>query len=313
MPIEILPLPVSEWPAYRQIRLEALHDSPQAFSSTYAGQLARPDSFWQGRLEEAARGEQSWLLFARSGERLVGMIGAFRTEAQADQAEIVSVYVTPEARGQGVASRLMGAILDVLKAKGFRKVTLGVNASQAAALHLYQRSGFSIVRTENVLMGDNVRYAEHLMEKTLGRWPRAQCIVHRGERLLMVKHRHEGVEWWCLPGGGIEPGETPAAAALRELREECGLDGVLIRQTSRLFYAPDDQTYSFLVQIGGQEPRLGADPEFHAGAQILAEVRWLTLTEIPERDRAYLWAAGLLGVPEFLSQVETWGDAISLP
>lgn len=46
---------------------------------------------------------------------------------------------------------------------------------------------------------------------------RAQCILHRGNQILMAKHRVDGDEWWCLPGGEVEPGETPQKAALREL------------------------------------------------------------------------------------------------
>lgn len=30
---------------------------------------------------------------------------------------------------------------------------------------------------------------------------RALAMVLRGDRILMVKHRHEGQEWWCLPAG----------------------------------------------------------------------------------------------------------------
>jgi 8-oxo-dGTP diphosphatase len=143
--------------------------------------------------------------------------------------------------------------------------------------------------------------------------PRAQCVVHRQNRLLMVKHRQNAVEWWCLPGGAVEAGETPAEAALRELREECCVEGRVVRQISAVTYSAQDSSYTFLIEIGSQEPRLGADPEFEAGEQLLADVQWLALAEIPERDRAYLWAAGLLGVEEFLAEVESWGDNISYP
>jgi 8-oxo-dGTP diphosphatase len=123
--------------------------------------------------------------------------------------------------------------------------------------------------------------------------PRAQCIVYRENKLLMAKHRDQGVEWWCLPGGGVENGETPAEAALRELYEECSVEGAIVRQTSYLDF--------------------GSDPEFQEDNQALVDVQWLALHEIPERDRAFLWAAGLLGVGSFLKEVEGWGDAISFP
>ena len=61
---------------------------------------------------------------------------------------------------------------------------------------------------------------------------RAQSIVHRGLEILLVKHRDKGVEWWCLPGGGILDGELPANAALRELVEECQVGGRVVRETS---------------------------------------------------------------------------------
>ena len=142
---------------------------------------------------------------------------------------------------------------------------------------------------------------------------RVQAIVVRGGSVLMVKHRQHGEEWWCLPGGALEPGEAPVQGALRELSEECNVNGTIIRQTSFVCCGYDDETYSFLVDTDDQTPSLGHDPDVAPGQEVLADMRWLRLCEIPERDRAFLWAAGLLGISSFLSEVEQWGSRISYP
>jgi 8-oxo-dGTP diphosphatase len=144
---------------------------------------------------------------------------------------------------------------------------------------------------------------------------RVQAIVVRKRQILMVKHRQGDEEWWCLPGGAQEADETPEQGALRELREECKVDGVMVRQTSHVSYGRDDETCSFLVDIGEQTPSLGYDPEVAEGKQVqaLCDMQWLRLSDIPERDRAFIWAAGLLGVEDFISEVEGWGSDTSYP
>lgn len=58
-------------------------------------------------------------------------------------------------------------------------------------------------------------------------WPRAAAsgAIFRGERVLIAE-RGGGPRkgYWSLPGGKIEPGETAAGAAAREIREETGLE-----------------------------------------------------------------------------------------
>jgi len=132
---------------------------------------------------------------------------------------------------------------------------------------------------------------------------RAQCIVLKEKRILMVKHSLQGREWWCLPGGGIEREETPEAAALRELREECCVDGRLIKRTSVVEYGPDDHHFTFFIEIGDQVPVLGHDPEMKEGKQFLADIAWLSLSDLFETNRVYLWTAGLLAIPDFAKEI----------
>ena len=55
--------------------------------------------------------------------------------------------------------------------------------------------------------------------------PRAVDLVERDGKVLVIRRHLDGRDYAVLPGGGIEDGEAPADAALRELREECTLDG----------------------------------------------------------------------------------------
>ena len=45
----------------------------------------------------------------------------------------------------------------------------------------------------------------------------------------------------------------------------------------------------------------------------ISDMKWLALNEIPERDRCYLWASGLLGVKNIEDEISKWGNEISYP
>ena len=49
-------------------------------------------------------------------------------------------------------------------------------------------------------------------------------ILDDENRMLMVKQHHEDHDIWMVPGGGIEAGENAAEAAVREVKEETGLE-----------------------------------------------------------------------------------------
>lgn len=142
---------------------------------------------------------------------------------------------------------------------------------------------------------------------------RSQCLVIRDRKILMVRHRQNNEEWNCLPGGRIDLGESPEKAALRELEEECNVKGRIIKQTSVYAdYDHETEFFTFLVDIGDQEPLLGFDPEIVENP-ILIGLGWFHLHEICERDRAFLWAAGLISIDIFAQELLTWSDDISYP
>jgi 8-oxo-dGTP diphosphatase len=113
---------------------------------------------------------------------------------------------------------------------------------------------------------------------------RAQAIIISAGEILMVRH-HDlfiGEQYWCLPGGGVEAGETPEQAVIRELMEETGLQISLIRKIAEESFPQVSQGYdatiTFLAKVLGGELRLGYDPE-QADWKIkfLQEVKWLPL------------------------------------
>ena len=49
------------------------------------------------------------------------------------------------------------------------------------------------------------------------------ALIFDEERRVLLAHRRD-IDWWNLPGGGMERGETVEEAIIREVREETGLE-----------------------------------------------------------------------------------------
>ncbi len=106
-------------------------------------------------------------------------------------------------------------------------------------------------------------------------------LIKDGAVLLMHRIKH-GHEFYCIPGGHIDPGETPEHAALRELKEETTLDvqGPLELfmqltnhgRTEYYFLAPAG--FSGMVELDGEEKERNQPDNSY-------ELRWISVFHLP--------------------------------
>jgi tRNA (guanine37-N1)-methyltransferase len=82
--------------------------------------------------------------------------------------ELSKCYVHPEHHGAGVASALMAAALEAVRARGAAGVWLGVNQLNARAQRFYGKSGFERVGVKRFLVGD--RYEDDYVYERPARW-----------------------------------------------------------------------------------------------------------------------------------------------
>jgi 8-oxo-dGTP diphosphatase len=81
----------------------------------------------------------------------------------------------------------------------------------------------------------------------------AFAIIFDDQDQVLLCHRRD-MDLWNLPGGGVESGELPTDAVLREVREETGLE-VVIERLVGVYGKPakDDLVFAFSCRVVGGE------------------------------------------------------------
>jgi ribosomal protein S18 acetylase RimI-like enzyme len=141
-----------EWRELRAIRLEAVRDTPTAFSSSYAELAARDDASWQARaIAEATSDEGATFIACDGSNDWVGSASVEPLVEVPDHAHLHAVYVRAGHRGPtGLGARLVEAAVRFAEQHiDVSHLTLGVHQSNARALAFYLRIGFRM--TEKVI------------------------------------------------------------------------------------------------------------------------------------------------------------------
>ncbi|MGO2009791.1 GNAT family N-acetyltransferase [Vreelandella alkaliphila] len=131
-----------DWALYKSVRLESLKDSPDSFGATYEQESALSDADWRARLDLSARGLMAFPLVAERGGRAMGLAWGVIHAPEVETAHIYQMWVSPAARGQGIAKALLGKIKTWAIDKECERLALDVTTSNEAAVGLYRLSGF---------------------------------------------------------------------------------------------------------------------------------------------------------------------------
>lgn len=138
--MEIRRLQAADAPAWRELRLRALREHPEAFTSSHEEDAVLPVAVAAQRFASPAFA--AWGAF--QGRELYGIVGLERERRAKNRHKgtVVGMYVAPEVAGQGVGRALLDALVAHARAEGIESLVLTVTEGNAAAERLYAAAGF---------------------------------------------------------------------------------------------------------------------------------------------------------------------------
>jgi len=122
------------------------------------------------------------------------------------------------------------------------------------------------------------------------RVPKALSYITQSEKLLVLLHPDHSEAGIQIPGGSIEPGETPEFAALREAREETGLTDLSVaaflgvaEYQLKVDVGPPHLRHFFHLEFSGRSPTSWDHIErrpSNASKPVRFELRWEPLSSV---------------------------------
>jgi len=127
----------------------------------------------------------------------------------------------------------------------------------------------------------------------------AYAVIERRGKILLTHWRRGSLHGWTLPGGGIESGEDPRDAVVREILEETGLQGrvgkllgvdsrVMVREEALEGVDPELHTIRIIYRASVKEGPLVNEVDGSSD-----EARWFTLREVRSLRTLSLVKTGL--------------------
>lgn len=121
---------------------------------------------------------------------------------------------------------------------------------------------------------------------------RAGIVLIKENKVALIERHRAGLDYYVFPGGGVDEGETPEQAAIRETMEELGIEVAIKQKVAEITLGPKSRQIYFLVEHVSGEFGTGTGEEFtdsdpnDPDEGIYIPV-WMPIDELPRRTNIY--------------------------
>ena len=145
MHVSVRRLVPHDWRLYRELRLRALSDAPDAFGSTFAEEAEREDEEWASRLAAGATSTRDLPMVAEIDHQPAGLAWARIDAVEPGVVHVFHVWVAPERRRLGIGRALLQATDAWARSVHAQVLALDVTCGDTSAMRMYRRAGFAPV------------------------------------------------------------------------------------------------------------------------------------------------------------------------
>ena len=121
---------------------------------------------------------------------------------------------------------------------------------------------------------------------------RAGIVLIKDNKVALIERHRAGLDYFVFPGGGVDEGETPEQAAIRETMEELGIEVSIKQKVAEITLGPKSRQIYFLVEHVSGEFGTGTGEEFtdsdpnDPDEGIYIPI-WMPIDELPRRTNIY--------------------------
>jgi len=121
---------------------------------------------------------------------------------------------------------------------------------------------------------------------------RAGIILIKDNKVALIERHRAGLHYFVFPGGGVDEGESPEQAAIRETMEELGLEVAIKHKVAEVHLGQKSRQVYFLVEQTGGQFGAGTGEEFiNSNPDNLEEGNyspvWMPINELPQHEKIF--------------------------